>query len=51
LEKNITKILKEERLEMSLRRAEMLYQKAENITEYQEEIHNKPKRRWIESVK
>lgn len=49
LERDVSKILDQERIERELRLAEMEVQKAQNMITYKEEIFSKPKREWFMS--
>ena len=48
---DVTSILREEREEQAMRKANMEITKAENIMNHSEEIHSRPKKTWFISEK
>eukprot|EP00850_Spirogloea_muscicola_P009958 SM000057S18388 [mRNA] locus=s57:291437:296607:+ [translate_table: standard] len=51
MEEDIAAILREEREEMALRKAEMEANKAQNMVEHEAEIYARPKKTWFQSNK
>lgn len=51
LEEPMSKVMNQEREEFQLQKAEMELQKAQNLINYKEEIYNRPKKEWFQSIK
>lgn len=51
MQPNLKKVLREERAEMMMRKAEMELTKAENLMKHEAEIFARPKRTWFQSNK
>jgi ATP-dependent RNA helicase DDX27 len=51
LEEPMSKVMSEEREDFQFHKAEMELKKAQNLIDYKDEIYNRPKKEWFQSIK